>query len=276
MKRLSCFVLILLVGAVAVPALADVTVTATITKDFDEKVTETLNKVVNMTITVKTPVPALSAGGAAEAQALANVTTEGNTVTTSTGDSRTASLGGPAPGPEGDGSILTNLGIVGMNQDVGNMANQANSVAVGLTDSSGAAADAQAEVSQANTGNSSTETSGPTVNASPGRHATIQNSINDNIGVVGFNQNAGNMNIQTNTMALAVGLTAQVALSEAALGQTNQGNNVTEVGSPLPLDPTLIQDSLISNAGVVSVNQTTGNMNNQGSSFSFSGVNLFR
>jgi hypothetical protein len=155
-----------------------------------------------------------------------------------------------------------------LNQDVGNMVNQANVVAVAVTDTSTAFADAQAAVSQYNQRNSSRQEEVLNVE-DPDRTATILGSVNNNAGIVGVNQNAGNMNNQTNAVALAVGIGSQVALAESVLGQVNTGNTVLEVET-LKVDR--IADSINTNSGIVGVNQSSGNMNNQASAVSFSAI----
>ena len=92
-------------------------------------------------------------------------------------------------------------------------------------------------------------------------------SASAHVGLIGINQNAGNMNNQTSSVALALGVGAQVALSESALGQVNSGNKVYEVGT---MKTDLIENSLNYNLGTVQVNQSSGNMNNQGSSIAIS------
>jgi hypothetical protein len=275
------------------PASADVNVTATILKTKDITVTEkiTINKTIDIFVaSIITP------DAAAEAQALMNVTNDGHTV-----NGPVDSVNHPdVPATfdnQGDetnfklslsalmsGSGNTNTGVWGFNQDVGNMTNQGNVVSVaGITDLP-SFADAQAEADQSDTNNSVTDlehahvtvldTQGNPVEVSAdnvsqftsgqyiaNKSATIQDSINTNTGVFNVNQNAGNMNNQTNGVAAAVGEGAQVAMSEAALGQENSGNKVFEIET---VKRDLITGSVNGNTGIVNVNQSVGNMNNQG------------
>ena len=264
MKKWFAFALTILIAAVAVPALADVTVTATIDKTKDKTVTETLTKTKVVTINVTSD---LLLEGAAEVEAIVNVTNDGNTVNRDPrveGDSfgirRSATL---------SDSVNTNSGILGVNNDVGNMVNQANVVSFGFTDSPTAFIEAQAAVDQVNTNNTVFQDESATFDpAVPDRSSTIgggAGSINSNSGIVGVNQNAGNMNNQTNAVALAVGAGAFVALSEADLGQFNSGNTVEETAT-VKFD--VIQNSITGNAGIVGVNNSSGNMNNQASAVS--------
>jgi len=261
-KIVSC-VLLLLVGAVVGPAWADVTVFVTVDKDKDVFIVERLDKFKTVTIRV---FGEFFPDGAAEAEAIANVRNEDNRVDDNVGGTSTNF------GIERDalieGSVNENTGIVGVNQDVGNMVNQANVVAVAVTDTSTAFADAQAAVDQVNQRNSSRQEEVLDV-TNPDRTATILGSVNNNAGIVGVNQNAGNMNNQTNAVALAVGIGSQVALAESVLGQVNTGNTVLEVET-LKVDR--IADSISTNTGIVGVNQSSGNMNNQASAISFSAI----
>jgi len=187
-----------------------------------------------------------------------------------------------------NGSINSNAGITGVNQDVGNMANQGNVLAFTAVFSQGDTvgeipnttyAEAEAWVEQDNVRNVVVHLEDPNdtgVPFNPNRDAlggnrnivaTIANSINGNTGIVGVNQNAGNMANQTNAVAMAVGFGTVAALSEAALGQENSGNTVTEAGvSKLAY----VADSITGNQGVVHVNQSAGNMANQSNVFALS------
>jgi len=274
----------ILLGLSAIPASADVIVTATLTKDKDVHVfVEILkDKLVFLDATVD-----LTPFSAAEALAIANVTNTGNSVG--------QSVEGATPGitnyeiyrrADIGFSVNTNSGIVELNQDVGNMANQGNVLAFTAVFSEGETteipnttyAEAEAWVEQDNTNNTVTHLEDPIdgVPFNPNNDvlggnrnivATIRNSINGNSGIVGVNQNAGNMANQTNAVAMAVGFGTVAALSEAALGQENSGNTVTEAGvSKLAY----VADSITGNQGVVHVNQSAGNMANQSNVFALS------
>jgi hypothetical protein len=70
-------------------------------------------------------------------------------------------------------------------------------------------------------------------------------------------------------VALAVGFGSHVALAEADLGQYNAHNTIISFETT---HTDTIQDSITGNTGVTTVNQTTGNNNNQGSTISFSAL----
>jgi hypothetical protein len=257
-------------AAWAAPALADVNVYADITKDKNITVDEytTIDKLAVIEVTVSAP----NTETAAEANALVNQTVESEIVK---GNIDTGLLPVPAdvPGTENirtntiRDSILFNVGIVGVNQDSGNMNNQANAFAVAVVDVTGvgAFANPQAAADQYNYGNFVWEVD-PTIALRKADY--LINSVNNNQGVVGVNQSVGNMNNQGNAVAIAAGLVVTgtvggvvIALAEADLGQVNAENIVLEQATQ-KLD--WIQDSINNNHGITSVNQSAGNMNNQG------------
>jgi hypothetical protein len=282
MRRATiAFALAALVGALPIPAAADVFVTVDVDKDKDVRVFEQVQKFKFVRIQVRMD---RFLEGAAEAQAIANQRNTNNI--SREADPLRATLSGLGAGIIDPGDMLLfkhaliedsvndNSGIVGVNQDVGNMVNQANVVALAVTNSESALTHAQAETDQVNTLNFSVhrEDTAFDINApeaNPNLTATITGSINGNAGVVGVNQNAGNMNNQANLVALAVGLGSEFALSEASLGQVNRSNTVIEVQT---VKFGRIEGSINNNSGIVGVNQSVGNMNNQASAVSVSAL----
>lgn len=274
-KQVLVLAAALLAGAIASPALADVNVTATIDKTKTITVTETIS--VTKVVVIDAHVDMTNAPTAAEAMALANITNQNNTVdrtidpaalsanvlSSNNPITRTATM---------TGSVTGNHGAVGVNQDSGDNANQANLIAFGFTQNGQAFTNAQASVDQVNTGNvvdwgpNPTSISGAV--ADPiNITALIDTSINTNTGIVGVNQNAGNMNNQTNAVALAAGVNvdasgtgAGVALAESDLGQENSHNTVTEINATKSAQ---IHSSVNGNIGIVGVNQAVGNNGNQ-------------
>lgn len=282
--------LALVIGAMAAaPAFADVFVTATITKDVDIDIFELVTLDKNIRMNIINPTPNVL-DGAGEAAALANQENLNNFVAHGTG----SITGNPTDDAnitisiDLTNSALRNQGILGINQDIGNMVNQANIVSAAITGSpaGGTFADAQAEGEQVNAGNTSTASG--TLEALqidpliliPDKAPIITGSVNEHVGAIGVNQNAGNMNNQLNNLALAIGLGADVALSEASLGQFNGVSfvdevltaNQNEVSEFETVKVNTITNSVNLNTGIVQVNQTSGNMNNQGSVISFSGL----
>jgi hypothetical protein len=274
MRRATiAFALAALVGALTVPAAADVFVRVDVDKNKDVLVLERVQKLKLVQIQV---LMNRFLEGAAEAQAIANQRNNNNS-SREADPQAVAGLGAGTIDPDDmlifkhariSNSINNNTGIVGVNQDVGNMVNQANVVAVAVTNSESALTHSQAEVDQRNTFNFSFHRE-IALSFFGNLTATITGSINNNSGVVGVNQNAGNMNNQANLVALSVGLGSQFALSEAALGQVNTDNRVTEVAT-VKFD--LISNSINNNSGIVGVNQSVGNMNNQASAVSVSAL----
>ena len=70
----------------------------------------------------------------------------------------------------------------------------------------------------------------------------------------------------TNAVAMVIGEGNAVVLTEAALGQVNIFNTVEGIET-VKID--MIVASINNNDGIVSVNQSVGNMNNQGSAIAF-------
>jgi hypothetical protein len=281
--------------AYSMPASADVDVTVTVNKTKDVTITENITILKTVLITVDTNFAYRSA---AEADAIVNQTIDRNKAShsvtqltnldlpedqvTNFGLRKTAST---------DNSINTNTGIVNVNQDVGNMSNQGNQVSLavstpantGNVNQQRVVLNSQAETQQINTFNEVSESEHPNpetdfFTGTNNESASIDGSINDNIGVVNVNQNAGNMNNQANSEALAVAIDlAGVAISEAALGQVNTDNNggngedqaagVVESGT---VKVASMNNSLNGNTGIGGVNQAAGNMANQSNTFSLS------
>jgi hypothetical protein len=280
--------LVLAVAGTMSPAAADVDVHAFIHKDKDITVIERITVTKNVGIAVAS-VFVLPA--AAEAQAVMNITNDGSEVNGTDASQPTSQT----PDHTDDynihlhatavGSINENTGVWGFNQDVGNMTNQGNVVSVaGIADELFAVADAQAHADQKDTNNTSTEfeklknTEGDPVTITEdinpstflvNKEALLDDSVNGNTGVINVNQNAGNMNNQTNGVAAAIGEGAVVALSDADLGQLNSGNHVDELET---VKTATINGSINGNTGVVNVNQSTGNMNNQGNVVSIAAI----
>ena len=274
------------VGSWSQAARADVFVKAMFTKDktITETITETINKYIEINSTYdNTP------EGAAEADALVNQRNENNVVDGYPGYELSPLYMDIELDALITNSITDNTGIVGVNQDVGNNVNQENSVALAITDAASSVTDSHAAADQRNTGNYSNQVEALTdlqgnpyddmegidpnditpATTDPDKTAIITDSVNTNSGIVGVNQNAGNNNNQANAVANAVGFSSHVALSEAALGQVNCGNVIVAVET---YHKDAITNSVNGNSGIVGVNQTTGNNNNQASVISFSAL----
>jgi hypothetical protein len=294
------------VGALAImlaaPAMADVAVTASIFMDKDVFVTENITKFKTIRIDVTDPLSALMTDEAAEAAAIVNASNDGIFIGGPSDQDSDHNVNLDASIAD---SIIGNTGIVGVNQDVGNSVNQGNLVALAYTAGTGTSlADSQAEADQANRNSGVVERGerertesvpvDPTTGGDPDfaddgkkiviienpdgtitildtavKSASIVNSVISNTGITGVNQNVGNSSNQHNGVSLAVGTGAIAAMSEAALGQLNSGNSVDEIGTVRTASLTA---SVLLNAGITTVNQNTGNFNNQSSMVSFSAI----
>jgi hypothetical protein len=169
------------------------------------------------------------------------------------------------------GSVLTNTGIGQLNQDVGNNTNQGNVIAAGLVFGGNDFASAEAYVEQLGEDNSARNIEDPSqVHAQgasnltgpeiPQLSADIESSINHNVGVFFVNQNAGDNNQQHNALAAAIGDNAFTALGDAGLHQVNSGNTVFDLNT---VKQDTINVSVNNNQGIIALNQTTGDSNNQ-------------
>lgn len=245
-----------------------VVVTATIDKDKDKRVLELIAKLKVAAILV---FGVYVGNSAAESDLIVDQQNVRNTVNhpgLGTVNFESVSLAALI-----SGSVNGNIGITQVNQDTGNMVNQANVLSAAV--SGGAVfVDSQAAAQQDNNFNTSTTVESPVefIPANAQKTALITNSINRNIGVTLVNQNVGNMNNQLNAVSLAVGLKADFALADAALGQFNTGNLVDEFGT---IRTATITGSINNNTGITGVNQATGNMNNQATVISLAGAASF-
>ncbi len=250
------------------PALADVTVTATIDKEKDKTVTETITK--DKDVILRTRVFS-EPEKFAESESIVNQSNSSSVACENCAEKEDIIIGAGSGGS----------GVLSINQASGNMNNQGNAVSaavdVGGTDDETPEpegtgfAESQAAADQRNFDNNV-----ETVNILF-RRSVIQGSINGNSGIVGVNQSAGNLNNQANVVSLAVSLSdTGVALSEADLGQFNTDNQVLESrseGSDVGVDKSAtIVGSINGNQGIVGVNQSSGNMANQANVVSVAAV----
>ncbi len=129
------------------------------------------------------------------------------------------------------------------------------------------ASESQAIVNQRNNNNEACENCAE-------KRDQIVNSGNSNAGVLTINQAAGNMNNQGSAVSIAVDLPEPpttdggtgFAEAEASASQYNQANNVESIN--ILFREATIDASLNDNTGVVHVNQSPGNMNNQANALS--------
>lgn len=237
-------------------ALADVTITATITKDKDKEVFEELIKVKFVDLLVVVNVEPVKF---AESEAIVNQENTFNEACENCAEKRDQIV------DSGTG----NSGVLTINQAAGNMNNQGSAISIAVDvvvdpedpENTGFA-EAQAAADQLNSDN---------IVESVDilfREASISNSLNTNSGVVHVNQSAGNMNNQANALSIAVSFDVGVALAESDLGQLNTLNLVQERNVGFGFDESQpktasITGSVNGNTGVIGVNQSAGNMANQ-------------
>jgi hypothetical protein len=190
-------------------------------------------------------------GGVAEATIEATQSIVGNTVIQE----------GGALAIEFAGSGNSLRGILSINQEAGNMNQQANIRSLVMVDAGGGPGVLHIDIntSQELRGNSLTlRDTGP-------RSVAITDSFNDGTGIVGINQSAGNLNQQLGVVAVAIGSNVgpeAIHLGDAQLGQigTPADNELQEEGVQGPRTNTLA-NSFNGFSGIAQINQTTGDMN---------------
>jgi hypothetical protein len=293
-KILTVFMAVAFLMGFSALAMADVTITGVIDKAKSKVVGEIVTIEKDHEIGVKQIVKPSSS---AESQALKNDTNTGNSVTETPKEGReeeppdytyndateeytpVPGTGSPAVAPIPvtraatiDASTFdAAAGVLNVNQAPGSMNNQGNadSLAFGGDAADILPVDPGTQGATAYTGGTflHAESSAEKINTDNAVAAELSNRTNliDNAfigvdGLVGVNQAAGNVNNQNNATALSVG-EAIASLSEADLGMTNSGN----IDSA---NWTTTTDSLTNGAfggasGILGVNQSSGNMNNQ-------------
>ena len=267
----------------ATGAWAEVDVDATITKNKDITVTETITVTKDVDLVAMIDRDVVKA---AESLAIINQSNYDNMACGNCAEKQdfiTDSFSG-------------NSGILTFNQAGGNMNNQGNVVSTAVdfegrvpppttppndelpgngeapADPSGGFAEAQAHGGQVNQDNLV-----DSVNLLF-RDSIMTGSVNQNSGIAFVNQASGNMNNQANALSLAVSLEVEgVALAESDLGQLNTNNYNGESRRTADSDFGAIKTAQMSgsvngNQGIVGVNQSAGNLANQGNIFSVSMV----
>jgi len=163
------------------------------------------------------------------------------------------------------GSVIGDVGIGQVNQDVGNNSNQGNVISAALVFGGDDYVDAEAYVEDINAFNTAFHVEAAPITHEAGdalanQDAILTGSFNGLTGVYMGNQNAGNMNSQHNVLSAAVGDAAFTALADAGLDQVNAANTTYDANT---VKRDRIESSLNGNTGVVMFNQSSGSMNNQ-------------
>lgn len=268
MKKFIPGLVALTVLAASVPAMAEVYVYGTIDKDKNVTVNETVT--IDKTISVDATAYLPKLDSAAESATVVNSVVSGNTA---------SEIKVPEPEAKIDGAFNTTDGIVNVNQSPGSLNNQGNAVAfsVGNTvNAAGAAAtgitNAQASEESVNGfGGIDTSANNLSISDSDLKNTITGAAFNGITGITGINQSAGYMNNQHNSAAVSVG-NGLVALSESDLGQFNTGNTLSEVN--VAKNDVIDAGSFTGVSGIVGVNQSSGNMNNQSNVVSLAVVNF--
>ena len=157
-----------------------------------------------------------------------------------------------------EGSFSGGRGLINVNQDSGNVNNQANVRVIAF-----AAKDAEIQVLEIDT---AFDRENNTVVPSEGaREDRLVDSFNDTVGVVGINQSSGNANQQSNLLVLGIGL---MVGSEALLLEEHALETLfPEIPDPALLEaPTgprteTVSDSFQNFNGVAQVTQSAGDLN---------------
>jgi hypothetical protein len=153
------------------------------------------------------------------------------------------------------------IGVLSINQEAGNMNQQANLRSIVIVDASGGPAVLHVDV---NTSQELKNNHVTLMDAGP-RSVAIDGSFNGASGIVGINQAAGNLNQQLGVIVVGVGLGADagaIQLGDAQLEQigTPADNTLEEEGTKGPRTNTL-SNSFNDFSGIAQISQTTGDMN---------------
>lgn len=159
----------------------------------------------------------------------------------------------------GSGNFLT--GVLSVNQEAGNMNNQANVRSIAIAMASGGLGEVQINV------NASQELRNNTLRVlnAGNTSVTIDNSFNNGSGIVGINQTAGNLNQQLSIVAIGIGLNVgpdAIQVGDTQLGQigTDADNQRTDDGT-LDSGHNTLSNSFNDFSGIAQISQVTGDMN---------------
>jgi hypothetical protein len=153
-----------------------------------------------------------------------------------------------------------NLGIVNINQDAGNLNNQANVTVLAILQGGANVGSAVHGLDIAATAARADNTA---ITGGGQRENRIASSFAGTVGLVNANQSAGNLNSQANLAALSLGVLAApefTRLAESALGQIAARNNVVRE-SPGGSRIDVVSDSFGGYRGVALVSQVSGDLN---------------
>jgi hypothetical protein len=187
-----------------------------------------------------------TASGAAMGRALVEQKLIGNTVQVFDLDRRSVI----------DDAFLDNQGIVSVNQDSGDVNNQANVRVIALA-YSGDVSTLQSTASTTSSGNTLITSGGSSEDR-------ISGSFGGSSGLLGINQSSGSLNQQANVMLIGLGTSATPSaaqLADATLASVSGGsNNTASEGVPRPRSD-VIDGSFTGFHGAAQISQSAGDMN---------------
>ena len=237
-KAMLIFLGLLLSLMFRLPAFADDYTSETITTNVDVEITKDIEIGISQITSV---------GQSAETSCTGSVDNKGNKIAEINVDSSATIWGSSFNGVNG---------IISINQAPGSMNNQGNSVSISFAkDGADSLLRSAASFNQTSSGN--------TLNAEGfTRSNTIQaDAFNGLSGVIGVNQSAGSLNSQNNIACISIAGNPVVSISPADLGMISGQNTVIEAG--VSKTDTIRSFAFEGISGIVSVNQSSGSMNNQ-------------
>jgi hypothetical protein len=152
-------------------------------------------------------------------------------------------------------SFQDNRGIVNVNQEAGNLNNQANVRVLAVVAAEGV-------VQGFDLTGSVRQTNNILITSGGARENRIIHSFGGTVGIVGANQSSGNLNQQANILLLGIGQALgpeAVVLGDASLGETKTNNTVQRDLQGPRTD--LLTDSFTGFRGIAQVSQSSGDLN---------------
>jgi hypothetical protein len=150
-------------------------------------------------------------------------------------------------------SFQNNRGIIGANQNTGNLNNQANVQVIAHVSGGPTIRLGEATVEQRLVNNT-------IVTSGAARKDLIENSFGGTVGIIGINQSAGNLNNQANVVVFMLGKgSGFVALEDSSLGKVNTGNKL--IPGPAGPKSDVITGSFAGFRGLAQVSQSAGDLN---------------
>lgn len=152
-------------------------------------------------------------------------------------------------------SLRESTGIISINQAPGTLNNQGTSVNVSFAEEG---ADSLQATSALQNYSSKNEV---TTNGSKISNTIGENAFSQARGIVTVNQSAGSINTQSALVNISFGFSPVVSLSEIELGMQNTRNNIVDMA--VSRTDTISSFALQGVKGIVSINQSSGCLNNQ-------------